>query len=320
MELVRLIELIQPKASDTLVFLGDYIDRGPDSKGVIDFILGLKDVCNVVALKGNHEAMFIDFLQSPESAGAGLFVLNGGSATLVSYGEKNGSFEIPETHIRFLRELKLTFETETHIFVHAGVPAKPLSQIDLKHDEMALLWSRQPFLSSAMKWEKVVVHGHTPVEDVEVKANRINLDTGCVYDGQLSALELPSGRIYRVPRKTGSKEILFPVDKVAPRVAVRFIGRLSVRAGKIGRTQTDFETLNYNQFGLLMKQMKSSILTPFAIGDKVEGTIGPDGQTAIKFIGEVVRIEARSDQKLFGVRLDRVTNGDDGREWIERPA
>ncbi|HVK62807.1 MAG TPA: metallophosphoesterase family protein [Bdellovibrionales bacterium] len=320
MELSRLIEVLSLTANDTVVFLGDYIDRGPDSKGVIDLIVDLRDKCNVVTLKGNHEAMFIDFLESPESAGAGLFVLNGGSATLASYAGERGSFVLPESHIKFLYDLKLTFETDTHFFVHAGVPLKPLNELDEQAEETTLLWSRQPFLSTTQKWEKVIVHGHTPVNDVEVKPNRINVDTGCVYDNHLSAIELPSGRIYRIPRRAGLKPVLFPIEADSPRVAVRFSGRLPVRASKPGKSQIDFETLNYNQFGLLMEQKGTSFSVPFAVGDRIEGVIGEDGQTAIEFQGEVVRIETRSERRLFGVRIDRVKNGDDGRVWIERPS
>lgn len=316
-ELAALLKKIQVREGDTVVFLGDYIDRGPDSRGVIEIIIELARRVNVVALKGNHEAMFLDFLESPESAGAGLFILNGGSQTLASYAGPGKTFEIPETHIKFFYDLKLFYETDTHFFVHAGVPLKALSQISTVIDEQTMLWSRQPFLSTTFTWEKMVVHGHTPVNEPEIKGNRINLDTGCVYNGRLSALELPANKVHSVPRV--SKEDAVPIlkDPTSDRVAVRFNGALPVRASRPGEPAVDFETLNYNQFGLLMRETKMAPAPIFLKDDEIEGSIGV-GDKTISFAGTVVRSESRNDQRLYGVKIDRVTNGDDGRHWIKR--
>lgn len=317
-ELQTLLTQIAPKPTDTVVFLGDYIDRGPDSKGVIDIILDLQTKTNVVTLKGNHEQLFLDFLESPQSPGAGVFILNGGGATLASYPGPGGTFEIPETHINFFYALKNKWETETHFFVHAGVPMKPLDEINVQDDENTLLWSRQPFLSSDYQWSKMIVHGHTPVASPEVRANRINVDTGCVYGGALTAIEVETGRVYQVSREMASTRTVVHAPVNENRVAVRFSGRLPVQVKTAEGYSRIFETLNYNQFGLLMRDINQSE-APLEKNAFVEGTIG-SGVGAIEFEGVIVRIESRNNMRLYGVSLKRVTNGNEGREWIERPA
>jgi len=319
-ELELLLAKIAPKSEDTVVFLGDYIDRGPDSKGVIDTILQLKKKCNVIALKGNHEALFLDFLEAPHSIGAGLFILNGGSATLASYAGPGGTFEIPESHIKFLYGLKLSHETDQFYFVHAGVPLKALSAIDQKDDEQELLWSRQPFLSSDFKWEKRVVHGHTPVKEPDVKPNRINIDTGAVYNGFLTAVELPTCRFIQIRRDSALDKATSNVVRDGDRVAVRFNGRLTVQVNLQNNQRVFFETLNYNQFGLLMREAGELASEPLLQkGQIIEGMIGSAGPSAIQFQGVVARIESRTQARVYGVSLQRVTNGNEGREWIERP-
>lgn len=324
-ELEALLDRLRTKSSDTVVFLGDYVDRGPSAKRVIDLILDLSKVCRVVALKGNHEAMFLDFLNHPESVGAGLFILNGGAATLASYSSGDGSFEIPESHIEFLQNLKLTHETETHFFVHAGVPLEPLAKLNAKDQEQHLLWSRHPFLSTDFKWEKMIVHGHTPAPEPERRPNRINIDTGCVYGGSLTAIELPAGRLHSVARGTRVAVPLYPIDEIKTglegrqRIALRFTGRLPVEAKRKGDDLRHFETLNFNQFGLLMSERsgkpgEASLDT----GDMIEGRIG-HSDSAIPFKGEVVRVETRGEAMYYGVRIDKISNGNGGREWISRP-
>ncbi len=319
-ELELLLAKIAPKSDDTVVFLGDYIDRGPDSKGVIDVVISLKKKCHVVALKGNHESLFLDFLESPQSVGAGLFILNGGSTTLASYAGPGGTFEIPESHIKFLYGLKPLYETEDFFFVHAGVPIRALSTIHPKNDEQALLWSRQPFLSSDFKWEKRIVHGHTPVQEPEIKSNRINVDTGAVYNGFLTAVELPTGRFIQVRRDPSLDKSPSAIKPDGDRVAVRFNGRLTVQVTLPSQDRLFFETLNYNQFGLLMREAGDHAESPLLHkGQIIEGMIGSAGPSAIQFQGVVARIETRSQARVYGVSLQRVTNGNEGREWIERP-
>jgi serine/threonine protein phosphatase 1 len=323
-ELSALISKINPSPQDVVVFLGDYIDRGPNSKGVVDLVLDLGKRCQVVALKGNHEAMLLDFLDQPESAGAGLFIVNGGTSTLASYSTGEGDYVIPESHIDFFRNLKLTFETDTHFFVHAGVPDQPLASLIPSEQEMFLLWTRQPFLNSHYSWEKIVVHGHTPADNVEMRSNRINLDTGCVYGGRLTALELPAKKFHFVEKAPKTAEPVVTLAGAAERIGRRFSGSIPVKAWKLGERPRSYETLNYNQFGLLMRDLTHTGVSYFHVGEEVEGEIGasdPEGRLdLVKFKGVVVRSEARKTMTLYGVRIDRISGGVWGPNWIERPS
>lgn len=322
-ELEALLRKLELVSSDLVVFLGDLVDRGPDAKRVIDLVLDLKRTCRVVVLKGNHEAMFVDFLERPESAGAGLFILNGGGSTLASYEGPDGSLEIPQDHIDLLKTIPIYFETEDYFFVHAGVPDQPLSQVKAQEQEGVMLWIRDPFLRSSYKWEKLVIHGHTPVARPEKLANRINVDTGCVYDGRLTALELPAMKFHQVEKGIKNEPALFPRDlKQSGRVAVRFSGVLPVFAGPPGGIRGEYETLNFNQFGLLIRDKSRSKLPTLQVGDPIEGQVGDESSKAILFSGHVVRVENRGEFACYGVRIDRVSSdgGDSGHEWVERPA
>lgn len=337
-ELEALLETLAPKAGDLVIFLGDYVDRGPDSARVIDIILDLSRKVDVVALKGNHEAMFLDFLNFPESAGAGLFVLNGGTLTLASYSRKqiaaqnsdaikgqSGSkseeaFVIPKDHLDFFNHLQLYYETEDYFFVHAGVPEMSLEQIRLPDHELDLLWSRYPFLSSNFPWEKLVVHGHTPTQNAEIKFNRINVDTGCVYGGRLTAIELPAMKLHSVVKgthpTTQTKFESGKLDADENRSAVRFRGRVPVRAQTSSGQAVELETLNYNQYGLLLCDQNEAQEPVFESGDSIEGVIGLIPETAVRFSGEVVRVESRGSVNYYGVNLTSISNEDDGKEWI----
>jgi serine/threonine protein phosphatase 1 len=194
--LEQLMEEIKPALTphkDTLVFLGDYIDRGPDPKGVVDYILQLcKDFPQVVCLKGNHEAMFLDWVVNEKNYE--LFLYNGGGATIKSYSQE-GEFKLPQEHLDFFTSLLLYYETERYIFVHAGLrEGIPLEEQD-PHD---LVWIRDEFILSPHDFGKVVVFGHTPLQRVYNTPNKIGIDTGAVYGGKLTCLELPSQRLYTV--------------------------------------------------------------------------------------------------------------------------
>ncbi|MCM2282431.1 MAG: serine/threonine protein phosphatase, partial [Bdellovibrionaceae bacterium] len=296
-----------PLSRDTLVvFLGDYVDRGGQSKQVIETILELRQRVPVVTLMGNHEALFLDFIDHPESAGAGVFIFNGGSATLVSYQTTPGRFEIPPEHDRFLRELRLYYETEDYFFVHAGVPDVPLHQLSTAENGAQMLWIRSSFLASRYDWKKKIVHGHTPVLEPEIRTNRINLDTGCVFNGALTAIELPSQRIFTVEKQDKVEAAPFLRNHShESRVAARFHGALKVTVAR-GVTTLEFETLNYNEFGLLIRESISDSVTgrpSLQVGDIINGVIGTQNWVEIRFDGEVVRTETRGDDVLYGVRV-----------------
>lgn len=184
----RLLHLVAPKPQDTIVFLGDYVDRGPDSRGVIDFLLKFAHLFpQTVFLKGNHEAMFLDYLQGgPKSP----FLQNGGISTLASYTQG-----VPPEHLEFLRKLLLYHQTESHIFVHAGLrPERPLTE----QREEDLLWIREEFLHSNYDWGKTIVFGHTPWPEPLLKDKRLGLDTGAVYGRTLSCCDVEKRQCWSV--------------------------------------------------------------------------------------------------------------------------
>jgi serine/threonine protein phosphatase 1 len=161
------------------VFLGDYVDRGPDVRGVVNFLMEFSQTNNCVFLKGNHEDMMLDPYSQAD------WLRNGGNDTLNSYPDR----QIPQDHMNFYRSLVFFYETETHFFCHAGVhPYYPLDE----QSPNDLLWIRQTFLYSDKDFGKIVVHGHTPqdLENPVVRPNRINIDQGCVFGGRLTAVVL----------------------------------------------------------------------------------------------------------------------------------
>ena len=184
------------------VTLGDYIDRGPDSCGVLDCLAANPFPMPLVALKGNHEYMLATFLADP--AAGTHWTDNGGLATLRSYGVNlrgplTPNFAtaraalraaMPPAHVAFLRALKLSFSRGGYFFCHAGVrPGVPLE----RQSEEDLLWIREPFLLSARDFGQVVVHGHTPVAEPEVLPNRIGIDTGAYFSERLTCVALGEG-------------------------------------------------------------------------------------------------------------------------------
>jgi serine/threonine protein phosphatase 1 len=184
-----------PVAEQRLVFLGDYIDRGPDSFQVVERLLaGPLPGFATDLLMGNHERMLAQAL-SDEGLALG-WIQNGGRDTLASYARALGlrhdpgallTGAFPEEHEEFLGQLRLHVTHGDYLFVHAGLrPGVPLSA-QTEHD---LLWIRQPFLGHPGPHEKVVVHGHTPSERPEIGRWRIGIDTGAVFSGRLTTLVL----------------------------------------------------------------------------------------------------------------------------------
>lgn len=190
----------RPAARRTLVYLGDYVDRGHDAKGVIDRILqGPPDGFEQVCLMGNHESWLLDFLGDAR-AGAGWF-MNGGVATLASYGvavshggnrlerletaQDAFTKALPETHLNFLENLRYLWRAGDYVFVHAGVrPGIPLAD----QDPDDLLWIRDDFLASTEDFGAVIVHGHTIKDHPDERPNRIGIDTGAFATGCLTCL------------------------------------------------------------------------------------------------------------------------------------
>jgi serine/threonine protein phosphatase 1 len=206
--LTALVEKISPTKDDTLIFLGDYVDRGPDSKGVIDYLLKLRDAINCVFLMGNHEVMMLDYLDFGSNSN---WDVNGGKSTLDSYRD-GGDFHIPESHIKFLSECKFYYETEKYFFVHGGLkPTRSIAQ-NLKYlKPIDFVWEREHLdpehlFRQDYPWEKTVVCGHTPRPEPVILDKLISLDTGCVYNqspelGRLTAIRLPSLEIVQVDNR-----------------------------------------------------------------------------------------------------------------------
>jgi len=299
-EFAQLVQLLPMQNDVTLVCLGDYIDRGPDSRGVIDILLDLEKRHRVVTLKGNHESMLLDFLDAPQSKRAGMFIFNGGSSTLASYADEKGRYRIPDAHLDFLRRLRVFYETEHHFFVHAGVPEIPLDKVDPVKQESILLWTRKKFLKSQYQWSKMIVHGHTRVSEVEIRQNRINLDTACAYGGKLSAIQLPSKRVYSVPRNPFEHRV-FLRDATSRRAALRFDGALDVSVIR-GDKELHFETLNYSELGMLMRN-PSAAGPKLAEDEIIRGTVGDPETGRVPFTGRIVRRKAHADGVYYAVQI-----------------
>lgn len=191
-----LIETIDPSAEDEVVFLGDYIDRGPDSRGVVDQLIELESVCQVVALRGNHEIMLLGVAVGGRDAS--MWLGSGGEATLTSYG---GSLaKIPPRHLEFYQSLRPYYETSRAIFVHANYEHDcPISH----QDESSSYWAHLSFpLPEPHASGKRVFVGHTPQASGEVldAGHLVCLDTYCFGGGYLTAMELDSGRTIQVDR------------------------------------------------------------------------------------------------------------------------
>jgi serine/threonine protein phosphatase 1 len=182
------------------VYLGDYIDRGPDSGHTLDLLVERGKDHEAVFLKGNHEAYFLEVLRDPGKVDD--WRQFGGLQTLMSYGVQPSlnptaaerielvrrlNEAVPDSHLSFLRALKPSFVCGDFFFVHAGVrPGIPLSE----QQEADLLWIRNEFLDSAADFGKFVVHGHTPVREPDVRPNRVNIDTGAYATGNLTLLRI----------------------------------------------------------------------------------------------------------------------------------
>ena len=202
-EVDRLLDAIGPTSSDTVVFLGDYVDRGPSPKAVIDRLLRLRhEGPQCVFLKGNHEDMFLAFLGRAGLYGEA-FLFNGGEATLRSYGLAGRSGQIsadqlPTDHLEFLLSLTLYHRHGDFLCVHGGIsPARSLEE----QEPEDLLLIRDEFIASPHPLPFTVLFGHTPQREVLVELPyKVGLDTGLVYWNKLSCLELGEKRLYQIHR------------------------------------------------------------------------------------------------------------------------
>ena len=186
-----------PERTKVVVYLGDYVDRGPDSRGVVGALLAEPlPGFRTVALRGNHEELLLEFLTKPETAR--IWVMNGGDATLRSYGvnPKDGdcfavrdrfAAALPDAHATFFAGLPLIHTVGDYFFAHAGI--RPGVALDRQSTD-DLLWIREEFLDSRADFGKVVVHGHTPRRVPDLNFNRIGIDTGAFATGRLTCLVL----------------------------------------------------------------------------------------------------------------------------------
>ncbi len=195
-----------------IIYLGDYIDRGPDIKGTIQTLIDFQpENFTKVFLLGNHEQMLLDFMAGKRNS-LYIWLGNGGLETLESYGSDVNSYIdhsmelkdeelirkqftrlLPFSHKNFFNQLILNYEWGNYFFVHAGInPDLPIE----KQEKETMLWTREKnFFNPKMTCSKIIVHGHTPVEKIEKYPFRINLDTGSFYSGKLSCLKIENGEL-----------------------------------------------------------------------------------------------------------------------------
>lgn len=189
-------------ADDLFVFIGDYIDRGPNSKGVIDTLIEWSRTHpKTVFLRGNHEDMLLDFLGMGGNGGE-VYLGNGGVEFFKSYGiDPHGPLSevaksLPKDHLRFLTSLELGVSAGEFLFVHAGINPVESLQDQESHD---LMWIRAEFIPREHNIGKTVVFGHTPFADIFLHMPfKIGIDTGLVYGNLLSVTELVEGNVFQL--------------------------------------------------------------------------------------------------------------------------
>jgi serine/threonine protein phosphatase 1 len=195
----------RPNVNAIQVFLGDYIDRGPHSRKVIELLINRRRSHQMMFLKGNHEDCVLRVLTDPSVFSEWKMI--GGLSTILSYGVVGTGHHdpqshpriatavaaaIPDSHHRFLRSLRLSFSVGDYFFAHAGVrPGIPLAA----QSPQDLLWIREDFLLHEEDFGKIIVHGHTPAREPEIRRNRINIDTGAYATGRLTCLVLENDQM-----------------------------------------------------------------------------------------------------------------------------
>ena len=203
---------ISERAS-TVVLLGDYVDRGPDSKKVVETILQWRKnkSIRIIALMGNHDFLFLKYLSGQASD---LFFKVGGLETLSSYGLTPSSSrqeieeKVPREHFAFFNSLPLLWQDKHAIYVHAGLePGRHLSQ----QSSQWCLWYPKNFDQCRFNFGKPVVFGHTVYKMPYISSDRIGIDTGAVFDGSLTAILLPSRETIRVPGNTNFRNMVHDI-------------------------------------------------------------------------------------------------------------
>lgn len=199
----------------SVIFLGDLIDRGPDSKGVIDLARTWTDYRAIRFLMGNHEEMFLDSFKDLEVLRH--FLKHGGRETIMSYGVTRKQFNsltveelqdlikklVPKEHRHFIKRFEDKIEMGDYLFVHAGInPKRPMAE----QRSRDMRWIREPFLNNTDRHSHMIVHGHTILEEIDERPNRIGIDTGAYRFGKLTALVLEGDSrrfIQTVEKKSG---------------------------------------------------------------------------------------------------------------------
>ncbi|MCA6117924.1 serine/threonine protein phosphatase [Bradyrhizobium sp. WSM 1738] len=216
----------RPVPRPITVFVGDYIDRGPDSRNVLDLLLRWQRSHEAIFLRGNHEIFLPRFITDPRSLDE--WRQYGGLETLLSYGLRPSinpdrdeqtklatelAEVLPREHLDFLQSLDLTFSCGDFLFVHAGVrPNIPIHE----QTEDDLLWIRDDFLNCEQPFERFVVHGHTPVNEPDLRLNRINIDTGAYATGRLTCIVIENTAIIQLASDELDGTLSAPSTRAAP--------------------------------------------------------------------------------------------------------
>ena len=197
-----LLEKLVIKKLDKIYCIGDYVDRGPDSKGVIDCIIELREKgYNIHTLRGNHEQMMLD--STIDKQRLNHWLTNGGKATLKSFGIVSVD-GLSDRYLKFLKGTRLFIATNKYILVHAGLN---FNVQDAFGDKEAMLWTREEYFDKSKINNRILIHGHTPIPNdtlcKQFNTNKINIDGGCVYNfkpgcGNLVAIELPGMQLIQI--------------------------------------------------------------------------------------------------------------------------
>lgn len=193
--LQSLINTIDPQPEDLIIPLGDYVNRGIDSKGVLDQLLELGDRCQLIPILGNHDQMMLH--SKDGRSGFRFWFKSGGDTVLDSYGTTSQLDLIPSSHFQFLKSCRPYFETDTHVFIHANYkPEVPLEELDNKTMRWLSLRDYEPPKRHCSG--KTFVVGHTPQPEILDLGFLIGIDTGVCKGGWLTALDVKSGKIWQV--------------------------------------------------------------------------------------------------------------------------